>query len=265
MVMRTRAHELEDLAKARLVEFFAKTGWTVETLSKDYGEDFFVRIFEQGNATPFGFFVQSKATDSLDRYKSVDSTYFSYPVTTKHLEHWDRFWEPVLLTLFDASTGNVYWQIIQSWFQKLSEQRRITIKKRVSVSVHIPAANLLGNSGLDKIKQMTVARFNRFENEQVGANHLISCIREKIGIDISYDAQAGIFIVPKGKFVASADGSSTVFVFGKTLAMLGEISEVNDLSGQNMIKKLIDDAYQSAITLRPRKINHLDQLLDYDV
>ncbi|AMC35360.1 hypothetical protein VN23_12435 [Janthinobacterium sp. B9-8] len=199
---------------------FIKEGWTVEDLTEDYGEDFFVRIFEQGTATPFGFFVQSKATNSMERYLSTDATHISYPVTTKHLEHWNRFWEPIVLVIFDANTGIVYWRIIQNWMEQQSEQRLNQLRKQTTASVRIPVKNVLDDAGVVKLRDMTVMRFNRFENEQEGANHLINCLKENIGLDISYDAQDGILVIPNGEFVSSPDGGASTIFFGKTLVMI---------------------------------------------
>ena len=68
MPKRTHSHELEDLSIVRLHQAFKEKGWTVEDLRKDYGEDLFVRLFNNGATTPLSFFVQAKGTDNLTQY-----------------------------------------------------------------------------------------------------------------------------------------------------------------------------------------------------
>ena len=111
---------------------------------------------------------------------------------------------------------------------------------------------------------MTVARFSRFQNEQEGANHLIECIRETIGIDISYDAQAGIFVVPRGEFVVSADGGSTTSFFGKARIMLEELAGAEGLTCEQMVKQLINDTYERVIVMGQRNKRQLTNSLDDD-
>src|SRR6202035_439631 len=103
MPKRPRQHLLEDLARARLRRDFSSIGWTVEDLASDYGEDLLVRIFETGSATPWSFFVQSKATDHLDRLRMSDGQHLAVRLPSKHLQHWLLFWEPVVLTVYDAT------------------------------------------------------------------------------------------------------------------------------------------------------------------
>src|SRR4051812_24653587 len=112
MPKRTREHELEALSRHQLHDLFIKAGWTVEDIQHDYGEDLFVRIFNQGHATHWTFFVQAKATDHIERYRSKDGKSLSYPLDRDHLDSWVKFWEPVILTLWDAQSGVTYWAAI---------------------------------------------------------------------------------------------------------------------------------------------------------
>jgi Domain of unknown function (DUF4365) len=68
MPKRTRAHEIEELSRGRLRDFFGQLGWVVWDLHPDYGGDLLVRLFAEGNATHYSFFIQAKATDHIDSY-----------------------------------------------------------------------------------------------------------------------------------------------------------------------------------------------------
>jgi len=85
---RPRPHILEDISLNRLHEAFVHEGWTVENLTKDYGEDLLVRIFERGVTTPFSFFVQAKATDDVDKLRSKKTARISYRVESGYVLHW---------------------------------------------------------------------------------------------------------------------------------------------------------------------------------
>jgi len=223
MTKRPRSHVLEDQAAACLCAHISDTGWIVEPLGKDYGEDFLVRIFKNETATEFGFFIQSKATDSLHRYLSKDGSKISFPIETKHIRHWERFWEPVVVTLYDAKTKIVYWQIVQSWFQRLSQKSRANILEKSTVILHIPTSNQINKKDLSRVEAITERRFKRFELEQQGAKILIQRLEDNLGLKIEYNAQNGIIMIPSGKFVTDNDGSKVVF-FGKMASMVEEIT-----------------------------------------
>jgi len=105
MTRRPRSHEIEDLSRTRLRQAFNSSGWTVEDLGHDYGEDCLVRIFERGLATPFAFFVQAKATDRIDKYMHKDQRNLVFPIKTDHLRHWGKLWQPVVLAVFETWDG----------------------------------------------------------------------------------------------------------------------------------------------------------------
>jgi hypothetical protein len=126
-------------------------------LHPDYGEDLLVRLFAEGNATHYSFFVQAKATDHIDRYIDKTEQYLSFPVDVEHLEHWKRFWEPVILTVWDADSDITYWEIIQDY---LEDTDRDSSRKKIHVK--IPMTNVLDNEGLMAIVERTKSRFHRF-------------------------------------------------------------------------------------------------------
>ena len=101
----------------RLHRDFSSPGWTVEDLGLDYGEDLLVRIFDEGMATPWSFYVQSKATDCLDKLRMSDGLNLALRVSSAHLRHWSRFWEPVVLAFDDANCDVTYWEVIQSYLK----------------------------------------------------------------------------------------------------------------------------------------------------
>jgi Domain of unknown function (DUF4365) len=199
-----RTHQLETESRLRLREAFTRAGWVTEDLDEDYGEDMLVRIFEEGYATAYAFFVQAKATDHIHKYLSSDQRYVRYPIGIEHLNHWQSYWEPVVFTVYDAQSNDTYWETVQS--PELTIQPR---KNAKSVSLKVPTDNLIDEEGLRRIAARTKHRFERFEREQQGAEVLVELLQETLGVKVEYDPQGGVLIVEQ------ADGSANMTIFGK--------------------------------------------------
>ncbi len=238
MPKRPRMHIVEDLARAQLHQAFAGVGWTSEDLDKDYGEDVLVRIFEDEATTPWSFFIQSKATDSLDRYLAKDGRTISYPIYTTHLEHWKRFWEPVLLAIYDASTKRTYWEVIQTYLESRDDSH--SNKSGKTVSVHIPTDNLLDINGIQRIKNRTKRRFKRFEAQKEGAEVLLEELRNKWEVDIEYGPETGILMLPKGKFQRDSSGGYTLIAFGKYTADIDRLKNKYGIEPKEVFDQSID-------------------------
>jgi len=82
MPKRPRSHEIEEFSRGRLRDLFGRLGWVVWDLHPDYGEDLLVRIFTNGAATHYSFFVQAKATDHIDRYQEEE---FAHAVENQYV------------------------------------------------------------------------------------------------------------------------------------------------------------------------------------
>ena len=221
-------------------------GWTIEALSEDYGEDFLVRMFDKGKTTPLSMYVQSKATDNIATYTSSDQSNIHYPIETMHLVHWERFWEPVVLAVYDARSKRTYWRVVQPWLEQLTTAKRGRLRSAKTARVSIPIENCLNKSGLRRLISYTEHRFNRFQREQEGANHLVECLKEAVGLEVSYDAQAGILLIPNGSF-HQGNGGAKCYLFGKTAALLGELAR---LSGKPEQQTLVDAIHHAADALR---------------
>src|SRR5712664_1653555 len=135
MARRPRSHQIEDLSRDRVRSAFNSLGWTVEDLRKDYGEDLLVRIFETGVATPLMFFTQCKGTDSVENYISRGKRKLLFPVKMRHIEHWDRFWEPVILSVWDSKTDRTYWRMgTDGTFSDIYPTVRVAVLRRLRVN-----------------------------------------------------------------------------------------------------------------------------------
>jgi hypothetical protein len=210
---RPRSHTNADKSVIRLIDGFVSAGWTAEGLEKDYGEDLLVRIFEGGEATQYCFFVQAKATDNIERYRTRDASYIKYPFDVSHLEHWSRFWEPVILALWDAQNDTIFWEVAQS-------PERVPISSSSTrAQFFLPCGNRLDSEGLRRIASRVKSRFGRFEQEQHGADVLVGLIEGLLDVKITYNSQFGIV------FVEHADGNVQTTVFGKAYEQLARLAK----------------------------------------
>jgi hypothetical protein len=215
MPHRTRSHVIEDLSRDRIRQAFNRMGWTVEDLRKDYGEDLLVRIFDAGVATPLLFFVQCKGTDNIRKYASGDGPGVLFPVKRRHIEHWERFSEPVILSVCDSKADRAYWECVQSYLS--SNCGMLALSKandNKADEVRIPVTNPLDEVGLARIRSITRIRFERFEGERQGARTLIQILEERLNLRIEYDFRGGPVIL-------TFPNEGTEFIFHGTI--LGQL------------------------------------------
>ena len=226
MPKRPRSHELESLSRNILCNLFIQVGWVVEDLQHDYGEDLLVRIFEQGLATHLSFFVQAKATDHIDKYMRKDGKSLTYPIKLTHVKHWNKFWEPVILTIWDAKSNTTYWESIQE---------KVVINKRQekNICIDIPTDNIVDDEGLKRILARTKARFARFEREREGAQVLIEMLEAELNVEIEYDSQFGLLMVKW------PDGTKQCTLFGKAAVMVDRIEEYYGTSGPDTLSQIL--------------------------
>lgn len=211
MPKRTRSHELEETSRVRLREAFNKCGWVVWDLHPDYGEDLLVRIFIDGMASHYSFFVQAKATDHIEKYLDKESKYIHFPIDVEHLTYWEQFGEPVVLTVWDAISDITYWEIIQDYLRI----NGVKPSSRKNISVSIPTTHVLNTSGLEDILSRTKLRFQRFELMSESVSALIGWLQEHLNIRVEYepgDDSIGIY------YLEGSDGHETgemdVFLIG---------------------------------------------------
>jgi hypothetical protein len=237
MPKRPRQHVIEDLARAQLHSSFASVGWSVEDLDQDYGEDLLVRIFEDGKATPWSFFIQSKAADHIDRFLLQDGRYIAFPIKSKHAQHWERFWEPVVLAVYDTKSEVTYWEVIQSY---LNTNRSLSINTpNKSITVHVPTDNKLDYEGFLRLRNRTRTRFERFEAQKEGAQLLIDELHNQWGVRIEYEPEFGLLMLPKGHFQPDASDERTVTVFGRLASQLDRFQKKYKMELQRAFERSI--------------------------
>lgn len=191
MPKRPRSHVLETEARDQLREAFARRGWTIEDLRNDYGEDMLVRIFDDGHATPWMFFVQAKATENIERHLRRSGKQLRAAVRVRTLAHWHRLWEPVLLTVWSPQRDVTYWETVQD----AEEPAHPRGAHSRTVSVVVPTDNVLDNRGLDRIRTRVISRYSRLESERAAAGALAEHMENVLGVAVDWDAEAEVLII----------------------------------------------------------------------
>ncbi|MER5218314.1 DUF4365 domain-containing protein [Streptomyces sp. NPDC002838] len=233
---RPRAHLNSDLSVARLQEAFTLQGWTAEVLGKDYGEDLLVRIFDDGEATPYTFYVQVKSTETLSRYTRKGGGYVRYPISLDHLEHWLKFSDPVFLVIWDRETGGAVWDMIQ-------ETSLPVDTSGVKAKILVPMRNSLDGQGLERMRTQTVSRHRRLNREQRGSEILVDLLSESMNAEVSYDSQAGIMVIEHH------DGNMEMRLFGATLELMHWMAKERDSTPEEVFRHVIRSAAETVLSI----------------
>ena len=213
MPKRPVAHINEDLARALLVQTFARAGWAINDLHSDYGEDMLVRIFKEERATPFSFFVQSKSVRNISKRMASKGRSISQTISTEHLLSWSTFREPVILAVSDIESQVTYWECLQM-NMGCREAARNAGHGKASISVTVPLDNILDESGLMKIEAITKSLYNTANRERAALAVLTRCLNLAYGLTAQCDSQIGLVVLPAGTFTPDTKGDLLIFPFG---------------------------------------------------
>jgi hypothetical protein len=130
---RTRAHIIADLSFHHVAYQIAKCGFSIEAIRSDYGYDLSIFTYDaRGEIENGNIFVQLKATDHIEKYKKKAE--FSFRISKKDLDLWQREPFPVYLILFDTVSETAYWLYLQEYLQR----NGITTAKMKRNSLGVP-------------------------------------------------------------------------------------------------------------------------------
>jgi hypothetical protein len=152
--------------------------------------------------------------------------YVSVPVTPEHVELWNEFWPPVVLTLWDEASDVTYWECIHSAVA-IAPQRR---QRPGATRIWIPITNILDGRGIQRLLARTENRFLRHERERQGAEHLIAVLRDNLGLEIVYDPQFGVLEVPEGLFIPTPGAGPRIYPFGRFAKELAALARALGVS-----------------------------------
>src|SRR5260221_5482694 len=135
-------HDTENISEDQISEYFHRLGWEVQRFGKDYGEDLFIRIFEEGAFNGKAFYVQLKGTNKIKQYV-LKTGVFSYGVNVVNLLQWHRNPFPVIFVLWDIKGRAGYWLHIQSYVDKRLKKEPHWLKQEGIRHIHIPLDQII--------------------------------------------------------------------------------------------------------------------------
>lgn len=147
----SRQQQQEYRSRDQLADRFDEYGWIPDPISRDLGEDFIVRIYNEGISTGLAFFVQLKSTDDLDRLE-IKGGYTSYPLKVKDLIHWDSSAPPVFVIIWDVNRLTGCWTSVHDAIAEL-DKRKSNWRNQKKVRVRIPRSNGTDDEGMCRIRQ----------------------------------------------------------------------------------------------------------------
>jgi len=138
-------------SRDQLASRFDEYGWVPDSISRDLGEDFIVRIYDEGVSSGLVFFVQLKSADDLDRFK-IKGGYISYGLEVKDLIHWDSSAPPVFVIIWDVNRRVGCWIGVHDVGAEL-DKRKPNWRNQKTVQMRIPRSNSTDDEGLRQIRQ----------------------------------------------------------------------------------------------------------------
>ena len=147
---------MEEIGRSQFVKFLAPFEWIPQDFDKDLGEDIFIRIYDQGNATGLSLYIQHKSVQNIASHR-LKAGSISFGIETKDLIHWENHDPPVFLVVWDINLEKGWWIGIDG---AIKELRNIwpDWRSKKEIRVHIPSTNCLDENGLKQIRQILAER-----------------------------------------------------------------------------------------------------------
>lgn len=246
MTHRPRSHVLEARSRDRVRAVFHEFGFVVDDLHEDYGEDMLVRVFRDGRATPYSFYVQVKAQErsSVGRVPSVR-------VSRRHAEHWARLTSPVLLVLWTAADDVLIWESVRHALRAYRGD-----KTSRTMSLRLPPENRLDGDGIRRIANIARESHDMLAREREGGRVLCSALEEHSKMRIrEYSPRDEVLILNP------PSGGALVYFFGNLAQVIGRAGRGRRRSlGEQLKKRILEESERAkkSILRRGGKILYLD-------
>jgi hypothetical protein len=106
---------------------------------------------------------------------------------------------------------------------------------------------MLDDEGLQRLRNCTRRRFERFEAQQEGAEILIEELKEQWGVEIVYEPEFGLLVLPEGEFKADASGGRMLTPFGRCAARFDYLYRRDGIDAKSAFLKGIERRWQAYI------------------
>lgn len=161
MIQKSEQQEIDRRGRRLLREALEPLGWVLTGFEEDYGIDYDVQVFVNGNPNGLWFKIQLKSSESCEY--SVDGTFVSLQLGLDHAKHYAlEIRDPVFLVLADVHAKKVFWyapQLDNELVRKLTAGGNLS-----TVTVRIPTSNLLADTAenlLETVEKLYVVLGHR--------------------------------------------------------------------------------------------------------
>lgn len=140
MIEKSERQDIDRQGKRLVRDALEPLGWVMTEIPEDYGIDYDVQVFVNGNPNGLWFKVQLKSSASSDR--SADGTFISVQLDLDHARHYAiELRDPVFLLHADVESKEVFWvapQLDNDLVRKLNSGENSS-----TITVRVPTSNLL--------------------------------------------------------------------------------------------------------------------------
>ena len=160
MPLRPRQHEI-DTEAVDFIRGKLPSRWTREEIKNDYGNDLFVEVFENGEATALEFRIQSKGHEIfVIRHK--DQVIQSLEISK--LNYYDQLPLPVLLIAYSCQTKQARYLWIKPYIRQVLDKENPNWREldgKSKISIRIPLSNIFDETASTNI---LACRLGNIEN-----------------------------------------------------------------------------------------------------
>jgi hypothetical protein len=182
-------------------------------------------------------------------------------VKHSRLKYWATCLPPVIFVVFDAKNDQCYWTYIK-------KKNLIRNEKIVEVDMNYD----FGRLGTKRLYESVVGRFEELKSQEDGAKVVIDALKKMLKLDISYEPDGGLLMIPRGKFIPDPSGDSQAFFFGPLGALIERGSREFGISPQKLVIdglenffKLIDSFKRGGeLVIRDKKGSLIREFSTYD-
>jgi len=154
-MQRPEQHEIDTEAQ-RIFRSLLPSSWVDREQYPDYGIDYDIEIFENGQPTGISFYAQLKGTAS-PKY-SGDALKLQFEVD-KLKYYFEKVRKPVFLIAADVTSKKCFWLFTQKYIQQSLNKSKPDWYGQKTVTLYLPLSNLLP----DTIQQLRTAAKDGFQ------------------------------------------------------------------------------------------------------
>jgi hypothetical protein len=149
MIQKTEQQDVDFEGRRLLNQALAPLGWVLNRIEDDFGIDYDLQVFVEGNADGLWLKIQLKSSASSNL--SSDGSFISQQLSLDHAKHYAlELREPAFLVHADTKTKKVHWyapQLDNELIRRLADG-----SISVAATVRVPTRNLLPDTARDLLE-----------------------------------------------------------------------------------------------------------------